>query len=803
MSYAAVFPLVRTRAFAGAFDYAVPPELVGKLERGALVAVQLGSQTVIGVVLELRATTAHEGRVLPVRDLLDVPSIPADLLELAHEVESYYLTSFSAALSLVCPPTGALKVVRQYELTLGGRAVRAAGEEGLDEVAGLKLPAGPLTKLGERYRRKGWVRIAYRVHVAGTTRASRALRRGGETPPRLGPRQRAALALVEQSRVLDERSLRAATGLSLPALRKLLAAGALLEAASDALDASASRVGAEAFTTGGGAEPAAPPPVLAQAARLQACAMLGDAPDLLPEQRHALHAILCEARPGDEVLVHGVTGSGKTEVYLQAAQASLEGGRSVLLLVPEIGLTGQTVARVRERFAGQEVAVLHSGLTARERLLAYRAVARGEVRIVVGARSAVFAPLRDLGLIVVDEEHDTSYKQESEPAYDARTVARWRAARSGAVVVLGSATPSVESYARVPLHVDLRRRVDGSQPPALEIVDMRDHHGIFSGPLAEALTASIDAGDKAILFLNRRGFASYLVCDHCGFTWMCPRCDVTLTLFGGHSLRCRTCGHDEAAPGTCPSCGSAELIRYGFGTERLEREVVGLLPGVELLRLDSDVASSYGRLRAVLERFAEPGPKVLVGTQMIAKGHHFPDVTLVGVVNADLTLHFPDFRAEERTFAMLVQVGGRSGRGARPGRVIVQTLSPEARPIATAAGGEEERFYAEEMARRRELGYPPAGTLIGLELSGTSQEKVAIAGRFTAERLTARLTHGESVLGPGPLWRERGRHACRVVVKTAETGQTLDTLRGWLQANRDRFATRGVRLVPDVDPQWL
>ncbi|MCX6363569.1 MAG: primosomal protein N', partial [Actinobacteria bacterium] len=769
---------------------------------GALVAVQLGAQTVIGVVLELRPTTAHEGRVLPVRDLLDVPAIPAELLDLAREVESYYLTSFSAALSLVCPPTGALKVVRQYELTAGGLAAREAGEEGLDEVVGLKLPAGPLTKLGERYRRKGWVRIAYRVHVAGATRASRALRRGSGTPPRLGPRQRAALELVEQAGVFDERSLRATTGLSLPALRKLLEAGALVEAAFAGEQSDRPDGGAEA-SSGGGAESAAPPPVLAQAARLQACARLGDAPDLLPEQRHALHAILCEARPGDEVLVHGVTGSGKTEVYLQAAQAALEGGRSVLLLVPEIGLTGQTVDRVRARFAGHEVAVLHSGLTARERLLAYRSVARGEVRIVVGARSAVFAPLRELGLIVVDEEHDTSYKQDAEPAYDARTVARWRAARSGAVVVLGSATPSVESYARVPLHVDLRLRVDGSQPPALEIVDMRDHHGIFSGPLAQALTATVDAGEKAILFLNRRGFASYLVCDHCGFTWMCPHCDVTLTLFGGHSLRCRTCGHDEAAPGTCPSCGSAELVRYGFGTERLEREVVGLLPGVELLRLDSDVASSYGRLRAVLERFAQPGPKVLVGTQMIAKGHHFPDVTLVGVVNADLTLHFPDFRAEERTFAMLIQVGGRSGRGERPGRVIVQTLSPGARPIAMAASGEEERFYAEEMERRRDLGYPPAGTLVGLELSGTSQQKVAIAGRFTAERLTARLSHGEIVLGPGPLWRERGRHACRVVVKTAEIGQTLDTLRAWLQANRDRFAARGVRLVPDVDPQWL
>jgi len=450
-----------------------------------------------------------------------------------------------------------------------------------------------------------------------------------------------------------------------------------------------------------------------------------------------------------------------------------------------------------------QVAVLHSGLSAGERLVAYGAVARGEVRIVVGARSAVFAPLVDLGLIVVDEEHDTSYKQESEPAYDARTIARWRAAATGAVVVLGSATPSVESFARVPLHADLRKRVDGSQPPALEIVDMRDHHGVFSAPLAEALTATVDAGEKAILFLNRRGFASYLVCDHCGHAWECPRCDVTLTLFGSRTLRCRTCGHAEPAPAACPECGSSDLARHGFGTERLEREVRLLLPGVDLLRLDSDVAGSYARLQGVLSRFSEPGPKVLVGTQMIAKGHHFPDVTLVGVVNADLTLHFPDFRAEERTFALLIQVGGRSGRGDRPGRVVVQTLDPEARPIAFAAAGKEEEFYAEELERRRELGYPPAGFLVGLDLSGTSREKVEVAGRFTAERLAARLEGAAHVLGPGPLWRERGRHACRLVIKTTETGKTLDALRAWLAANRDRYAARGVRVVPDVEPQWL
>jgi primosomal protein N' (replication factor Y) (superfamily II helicase) len=796
MSYAAVFPLVRTRAFAEPFDYEVPAELRARVAPGALVAVPLGAQTVIGVVLELRGATTHTGRVLPVRDLLDVPAIPADLLALAARIAPYYLTSFANALTLVCPPTGALKVVRQYDLTAEGRAALEAGEAALAGFAGLKLPAAALTKEAERYRRKDWLRIAYRVHVVGATPAMRRLARGPETPARLGPRQRAALQVVAEAGALDEGSLRAATGLGVPGLRRLLDQEALVEvaapdgAAPDEADAPLDHEAPSA-------------PLAAQVARLQACANLGDAPDLVAEQAQALHQILCEARPGDEVLLHGVTGSGKTEVYLRAAQAALEGGRSVLLLVPEIGLTGQTVDRVRERFAGEPVAVLHSGLSAGERLLAYGAVARGETRIVVGARSAVFAPLQDLGLIIVDEEHDTSYKQESEPAYDARTVARWRAEQTGAVVILGSATPSVESYARVPLHADLRRRVDGSKPPLLEIVDMRDTHGVFSKQLAEALTAVIDAGQKAILFLNRRGYASYLVCDHCGHTWLCPRCDVTLTLFGGRGLRCRTCGHSEAAPALCPQCGSVELVRLGFGTERLEREVRLLLPGVELLRLDSDVATSYGRLRHVLDSFAAPGAKVLVGTQMIAKGHHFPEVTLVGVVNADLTLHFPDFRAEERTFAMLVQVGGRSGRGEAAGRVIVQTLSPEARPIALAAAGLDERFYSEELERRAELGYPPASVLVSLEVSSRSEDQALAAGRFTAERLTAELQNGEQVLGPGPLWRERGRTACRVVVKSTESGKTLDALRAWLAQYRDRYAERGVRLVPDVEPQWL
>ena len=376
MTYAAVFPLVRTRAFAEAFDYEIPSELASGALPGALVAVPLGSQTVIGVILEVRDHTAHAGRVLPLRDVLRVPPIPEELLQVARRIEQHYLCSFAAALALVCPPTGALKIERRYELTDGGRAAAEAGEAKLLELAGLRLRSGPHAAAAERYRRKGWLRVAYRVRVVGVTPPGRTLRRGTETPSRLGARQRAALELVEAAGGLDERELRAASDLSAAGLRRLLAARALL--AEDPPASFAEVAGAEVAGSGraGASEEAAAGVSVraaAQAARLRACVTLSDIPDLLDEQRRALHSIMCETRPGDEVLLHGVTGSGKTEVYLQAAQATLEAGRSVLLLVPEIGLTGQTVARVKHavlRGAGRRPALRPLGRRAPARLRA-------------------------------------------------------------------------------------------------------------------------------------------------------------------------------------------------------------------------------------------------------------------------------------------------------------------------------------------------------------------------------------------------------------------------------------------------
>ena len=767
--YAAVFPLLTARALEEPFDYLVPDDLAAVVRRGSVVAVRLGAQTVLGVVLGLSATSAHTGRHLPVLSAIDLPAVPEELLDTAVRVCDHYLTTLGAALALVLPPAGALNLRRQLVPTAAGLAALAAGERGAEALARY-VGGASADAAAPRLRRRGWLAASYSLHVAGARTAPRLLKVGEGQPGRLGARQRAALEYVQRRRSVDEAALREHAGVSTRGLERLLADDVL-------------RVAGDEQRRPGAAEAA---------------------PTLLPEQEAALAQVLAAGGRGEPVLLHGVTGSGKTEVYLRAAEAVLRSGHGVLMLVPEIGLTGQTIARLTARFPGERIAVFHSGLSQGERLAAWRETASGRARLALGARSAVFAPLRDLGLIVVDEEHDASYKQDNDPRYDARTVAAWRAARTGAALVLGSATPSIEAFARTVRHADLTRRVDGSVPPRLEIVDIRDTPGLLSAPLSRAMTQAVEAGDKVILFLNRRGYASLLACSHCGQTWVCPHCDVALAYFArGDRLRCRICDYHEPAPGVCPACQSMELARYGYGTEALEREVAGLLPGIELLRLDSDVAGSFARLSDVLERFAAPGSKVLVGTQMIAKGHHFPDVTLVGVVNADLTLRFPDFRAEERTFAMLVQVGGRSGRGEHPGRVLVQTLDPQARPIALAASGEHERFYDDEVARREALGYPPSSTLLAVEVSSTAADKATAGAAFVATRLRAALRHDELVIGPGPLSRERARYVARLVVKSAAVEETLPVMHQLLARYGARFARRGARLVVDVEPQWL
>jgi primosomal protein N' (replication factor Y) (superfamily II helicase) len=498
---------------------------------------------------------------------------------------------------------------------------------------------------------------------------------------------------------------------------------------------------------------------------------------------------------GGNFLLHGATGSGKTEVYLQACAAALERGLGAIILVPEIALAPQTVGRVRARF-GDRVAILHSGLTDAERRDERERIARGEARIVVGARSAVFAPIRGLGLIVVDEEHDPSYKQESDPRYDARTVAAKRAALEGAVAVFASATPRPESWKTLE-RLELGGRI-GARLPSVRVVDLRREAGYpLSAPLLEALRGVADRRGKAILLLNRRGVAPALHCRACGTTIRCPNCDVSLVLHGEGPLRCHHCGFERPAPATCDVCGSPDLARLGAGTQKLERELAREVPELELIRLDADAVSKPEELAASLRRFAETEGVVLLGTQMVAKGHHFAGVELAAVVDADTGMAMPDFRAEERTFQLITQLAGRSGRDA-PGRVIVQTYQPESRAVAAAARHDVTRFLAEELERREALGYPPFTHVVRIVVAGPEREQVEQA----LEELKAGLPAAD-LLGPAPLLRLRGKHRAQLVAKTASPRPLAAAAARLLSAAAPAMRRAGLTAVVDVDPQSL
>lgn len=516
-----------------------------------------------------------------------------------------------------------------------------------------------------------------------------------------------------------------------------------------------------------------------------------------------------------EFLLHGVTGSGKTEVYLQAAQKTLESGRTVLILVPEIALTPQALARFQARF-GDVVAVMHSGMSQGKRHDEWLRLARGEARVAVGPRSAVFAPLADIGLVVVDEEHESSYKHESDPRYDARTIARRRARDHGAVLLEGSATPRPETVFAANRLI-MHRRVDGRPLPAVEILDMRGLHNPLHPDTRLALADCRRAAGKAIVLLNRRGWSNFLSCGSCGRVWMCPNCEVALVLHrAGANVACHHCGHRERVPSSCPDCGSVSVARHGAGTERLEHELVTALGDASfpVLRLDADAAGLDARAE-ILERFNAAPSGLLIGTQMVAKGHDFADVGLGVVVDADQTLRFPDFRSEERTFALITQLAGRTGRGSSggfAGRVLVQTMEPTARPIELASRHDSETFVRGELRRRKALGYPPFATLIRVICAAVDGD----AARATADALRDRIVSANAareaeqdgdeivrfaILGPAPLFMLRGKSRYQMVVKAGDRRAAVSAVRDAVDAVSGDRAHREVALSVDVDPQ--
>jgi primosomal protein N' (replication factor Y) len=605
-------------------------------------------------------------------------------------------------------------------------------------------------------------------------RLTAALVAGGPEP---GSARRRAVAavLAEAGAPMGAAELCRAAGTTMPTLRRMAADGVI------ALEARAPAT--RALETVGGEAPAR------------------DAPPLLTDdQADALRAVQAATRDGGPLLLHGVTGSGKTEVYLRAIQEARARGSGSIVLVPEIALTPQLLSRLRARL-GEGVSIWHSAMSGAERAEEHRRVRTGEADVVLGARSAVFAPVARLGLVVVDEEHDASYKQDATPRYDARQVAARRARAAGAAVVYGTATPRPETWHALPRRT-LRSRPDGSAPPAIEVVDMRlQGPGPVSRPLASALHAAASRGEKAVLLASRRGFALMALCRDCGWIGRCPRCDVALVHHEGpRRLACHHCGHAEPVPGVCPSCGAAGVARQGSGSQGLEAALARLVPAARLVRLDGSSASGRGAVRRLLDEFARPGAAILLGTQMVAKGHDLPAVTVAAAVDADAPLQHAGFRSEERAFDLIVQLAGRAGRRGEPARVIVQAYEPQARAVQLGARQAVAEFLDGEIERRRAHGLPPFSHLVRVVLDGERPEAVAAA----AERLVRDLRAGApalGVLGPAPMHRLRGRTRRSVLARAPRASQAAAPVRAALDARAADLRRDGVRAVVDVDPQ--
>ena len=535
--------------------------------------------------------------------------------------------------------------------------------------------------------------------------------------------------------------------------------------------------------------------------------------ELNPEQKEACEAVVgAIGKKHPPFLLQGITGSGKTEVYLQIIQGALDLGKTAIVLVPEISLTPQMTERFIARF-GDKVAILHSGLSNGEKYDEWRKVERGEAQVVVGARSAVFAPLKNLGVIIIDEEHEASYKQDSNPRYHARDVAILRAQYNQAALVLGSATPSLESRARagkgVYQHLRLTQRANPlASIPQVQLIDFRDYIGQnetsnFTPPLLEAIQDRLAKKEQVVLMLNRRGYSSFVMCRECGTVDTCPNCDISLTLhMDTKTMNCHYCGFSKEIPHVCPNCQSRSIRYYGTGTQKAYDELAELFPEARILRMDVDTTRKKGSHQALLEQFGKGEADILLGTQMIAKGLDFPNVTLVGVLNADTALNLPDFRSSERTFQLLTQVAGRAGRAEKAGQVLIQSYNPQHYTIRFAKDQDYEGFYAYEMGIRRQLGYPPYYFTIGITLSHKKEEEVLRRAYQVMGILRSGLSDASIILGPTPkpIARTHNLYHYQILIKYRLEDELGPPLNQVLALTQERENSE-LRLSIDHEPQ--
>lgn len=790
--------------------YAVSEELQSSLEPGVPVIVPIRGQSSVGYILRLRKVAENDeisSKLLDItRIATEVPPLTGEHLQLALWLSDTYLASFTDCVRTVSAGMQGGRPAKVIVLTERGRSPEAWADKDLHRSAARVRALEHLSRTPHP--------VSFRnLHAAIGEIAGEVVRwlnqRGYveiHQPKCCAPRPREVMAVMMDSGYLKDKAILTASQQRVVdalaqhegpmPIAELCKRAKVARATVDSLE----RRGVIKRMT------------ITQVRRAVGAATVPSlAPTYTDEQRNAIAAIIADLSAPPEqkrpILVHGITASGKTEVYLEAIRVVREQGRTALVLVPEIALASQVVDVVAGRF-GSDVALLHSRLSSGERFDEWRRVQEGAAGVAVGARSAAFAPLQNLGLIVVDEEHETAYKQETSPRYHALDVALVRARRSSATVVLGTATPSLEAYyaarsGEMTL-VTLKRRVTGGELPRIVVVDMRREFRkgpvLFSTPLVEEIRARLERKEQALLFLNRRGYASFVLCRDCGFVAKCPHCAVSLTYHAAQdALICHHCNHVERQMVECPDCQGTRLRGFGLGTERIEQEIVALFPTARVLRMDRDTTSRKGAHARMIRAFRNGEADILVGTQMVAKGLDFPNLTLVGVVSADVGLHIPDFRASERTFQTLAQVAGRAGRSGNDGLVIIQSFTPDHYAVQCAAKQDYEQFFAIEIEQRRQLRYPPFTHLVNIVGASRDLDVARGAVLAIAEFLRTNKRDGVEITGPAPapIARLRDEYRWHVLVRCPDRALLIDAVRNALNSIS---ASLRRHLTVDVDP---
>ncbi len=792
------------------FDYLVPEWLVPLLSVGSRVVIPFGPRKLQGYVIRVQEVTEpNDGTETKLKEIEqvqdDVPPLTEELIALAQWMARQYLCTWVASLQVMLPAVLKGKTEKWLVATELLQRTDASDSPLLNE---LKQRWLLQKEIDERFsdeakRIPGWIKaglvsteyqvkdritrkqVTYLSLLLDSEQVAEAL---ASLSARSGRAKQLLRLLAEENRPLLQSDVLERLGIARTTVKSLEQKGWIrLEQVEVYRDPYAHRVFAKA------------------------------AAHMLSEEQSAALQQIRQAIDSDSFasfLLHGVTGSGKTEVYMAAIEATLARGKQAIFLVPEIALTPQMVERFKARF-GDQVAVLHSALSHGERYDEWRKIIYDQVKVVVGARSAIFAPFKNLGLIVIDEEHETSYKQEETPRYHARDIAMWRAKAGNGVVVMGSATPALETYAlatrgRYRL-LTMKERVGNRPLPTVHVIDMRDelrqeNRSMFSRTLHAMIEDRMAKSEQIVLFLNRRGYSTFVMCRSCGYTLRCPHCDISLTFHRtNHSSRCHYCGYSMTQPTNCPECQSTHIRFFGTGTQKVEAELARLFPGIRVIRMDVDTTSRKGAHEELLQRFRSGQGDVLLGTQMIAKGLDFPRVTLVGVIAADTSLYIPDFRAAEKTFQLLTQVGGRAGRHELSGDVVVQTYTPEHYSIRHATNHDYLSFYQDEMVLRKENGYPPYYRLVLMTFAHEDVPVVIRAAEMFAEYLRPRLAQTTRLLGPvaSPIARIKDRFRFQLMLKYRDEPKLVDLLAQTNVQFEDWLRQRNVTTTIDLDPYML